>query len=157
MRQILAAKLLLLAGLACAASPEDFLQHYAAQAKQGNPSFAGFSATRGETFYLQTHRVEGIGEISCASCHHVDPRKGTRAHEEAVPCRACHVMFSQQPESHRPTKHEILPLAPSANPNRFTSESSVEYWFGYNCKVLLGRECTPQEKGDIITWLLSLR
>jgi hypothetical protein len=98
-----------------------------------------------------------MGPVSCASCHQADPRKTSEAHRDQIPCRACHVVFSGQPEGHRPTRREVRPMAPSANPDRFTNEWRTEYWFGYNCKLLLARECTAQEKGDFITWLLSIR
>ena len=74
-----------------------------------------------------------------------------------IPCRACHITFSRQPDSHAPIKSVIPPFAPAGNPNRFTNEWMVEHWFAYNCKLLLRRECTPVEKGDLITWLLTVQ
>ncbi len=50
---------------------------------------------------------------------------------------------------------EIAPMAPSANHRRFTKAEKTESWFSFNCKRLLQRECTPTEKGDFITWLLT--
>ena len=50
----------------------------------------------------------------------------------------------------------MQPFAPSEHPDRFTNEWKVEAWFGWNCKLLLERECTPVEKGDLITWLLTI-
>jgi hypothetical protein len=50
---------------------------------------------------------------------------------------------------------QILAFAPSGNPERFTDGQKVEKWFEFNCTYLLGRDCTPQEKGDLITWLLQ--
>jgi hypothetical protein len=47
-------------------------------------------------------------------------------------------------------------MAPSVNPARFTNTSKVEKWFKRNCKDVLNRECTAQEKGDVITYLMSL-
>ena len=155
-------KLLMLACM-CAASatmaaePQDFLRHYAEQAKIADPDFTGFSAERGRAFYTKRHPVEDNGMLSCASCHHPDPLKTTEAHKDQIPCRACHVVFARLPDSHRPTRREIPPFAPNGNPNRFTNEWKVEYWFDYNCKLLLKRPCTPQEKGDLITWLLTAR
>jgi hypothetical protein len=140
-----------------AADPQAFLEQYAHQARAADPAFAGFSAERGMALYFRTHEVEGMGPVSCASCHQADPRKTSEAHRDQIPCRACHVVFSGQPEGHRPTRREVRPMAPSANPDRFTNEWRTEYWFGYNCKLLLARECTAQEKGDFITWLLSIR
>jgi Domain of unknown function (DUF1924) len=145
------------AGTAVAAGPEDFLAFYAWQAKLAEPDFTGFSAERGRAFYMKQHPVEGNGMLSCSSCHHADPTKATQAHVDQVPCRACHILFSRQPESHRPTKREIAPFAPAANPNRFTNEWRVEYWFDYNCRLLLERVCTPVEKGDLITWLMTVK
>jgi hypothetical protein len=140
-----------------AAGPEDFLHLYAEQAQLADPQFAGFSADRGRALYMKPHPVDSEGMLSCASCHHADPLKATQAHHDQIPCRACHVLFSAQPESHRPTRHEIPPLAPAGNPNRFSNEWKVEFWFDYNCKLLLRRACTPVEKGDLITWLLTIQ
>jgi hypothetical protein len=55
------------------------------------------------------------------------------------------------------TGKPILALAPSANPQRFTDRAKVDKWFRRNCRDVLGRECTPTEKGDLLTWLLSVR
>jgi uncharacterized protein (DUF1800 family) len=160
---MIAARMLLTAGaLACsldahAADPEDFLAQYAQQASAADPTFAGLSASRGQAFYLRKHAVEGMGEVSCASCHNPDPRRAAEAHRDEIPCRACHVLFSRQPEGQRPTRRELRPLAPAANADRFTNEWRTEYWFAYNCKLLLQRECTAQEKGDLITWLMTIQ
>jgi hypothetical protein len=145
------------AGAAYSADPQAFLDAYAAQAQAADPGFSGFSEERGRAFYYKKHPVEDLGMVSCATCHHADPLKATVAHQDQIPCRACHVTFSRQPQSHRPIKREIAPFAPAGNPNRFTNEWAVEYWFGYNCKMLLRRDCTPQEKGDVIMWLLSVQ
>ena len=155
--RLLWAALVLTAAAASAASPEEFLKLYAEQAKIGDPDFAGFSAERGRVLYMTGHPVEGEGMLSCASCHHADPTKASEAHRDQIPCRACHVLFSRQPESHRPAKSRIAPFAPAASPSRFTNEWMVEFWFDFNCKLLLRRPCTPVEKGDLITWLLTVR
>ena len=34
--------------------------------------------------------------------------------------------------------------------------AKVEKWFARNCNDVLGRACTPVEKGDVLAWLLSL-
>jgi hypothetical protein len=31
----------------------------------------------------------------------------------------------------------------------------VEKWFTRNCRDVLGRECTPAEKADIMAWLIG--
>ncbi|HEY8098796.1 MAG TPA: DUF1924 domain-containing protein [Methylobacter sp.] len=117
-----------------AEQPQDFLGHFAAQAKIDNPGFTGFDAGRGEQFFKQHHK-ESDEDWSCSSCHTDSP---TAEGKHAV------------------TNKVLQPLAPSANPERFTKEAKVEKWFKRNCKDVLKRECTAQEKGDLLTYLMSL-
>lgn len=146
----------LVSEFAMATEPADFLAAYADQAKQADPAFTGFSAERGREFYFRTHRIDDRSELSCASCHHADPRKGSIAHKDQIPCRACHITLHTGSQGRSAVKREISPIAPSAQPDRFTNEWKVEAWFGWNCKLLLQRECTPTEKGDFITWLMTV-
>lgn len=156
MRAALLVILALFAQSSAATEPEDFLAVYAEMARQTDPSFEGFSAARGKEFYFRTHQMDDGSDLSCATCHHADPREATLAHIDQVPCRACHVTLHQGAQGRSTIKREIKPLAPSANPNRFTNEWQVEFWFGFNCELLLKRDCTPREKGDLITWLLTI-
>lgn len=125
----LAASLLPPAAPAQTANP--VLQALQAQAK-AQPGFAGFSAPRGQAFFA----AKGSGEWSCSSCHGTDP---------------------VNPGKHAKTGKEIAPLAPAANPARLTEEAKAEKWFKRNCNDVLGRECTVQEKGDVVAWLLTLK
>lgn len=138
-----------------AADPNDLLATYAEQAREIDPAFNGFSAERGRAFYFAKHRIEDGSLLSCASCHHDDPRKETFAHQDDIPCQACHGGFNRWPNGVPRMHRQILAFAPSENPERFTDQRKVEKWFGFNCNYLLGRDCTPQEKGDLITWLLQ--
>jgi hypothetical protein len=142
----------LFAQASAAIEPEDFLAVYAKMAKQADPGFTGFSAERGRAFYFRKHKIDDGSELSCASCHHADPRKSTAAHIDQIPCRACHVTLHKGAEGRSAIKREIKPMAPIVNPNRFT----IEFWFDWNCELLLQRECTPQEKGDFIAWLMTI-
>jgi len=139
-------------------SPEELLTAYAAKAVQADPGFTGFSADRGKSLYFSSHRLDDGSELSCASCHHEDPRREQFAHHDKIPCRACHGMpdtgnFEEIPKIRR----QFLPLAPFANARRFTDEWFVEKWFRKNCGLLLRRDCTSLEKGDLISWLLTLK
>ena len=116
---------------AWAEQPQDFLTTFAAQAKIDNAAFSGFDAGRGEQFFTSRHD----GDWSCATCHTDKPTA---------------------PGKHAVTKKDIEPLAPAANPARFTNATKVEKWFKRNCKDVQQRECTAQEKGDVLTYLLSL-
>jgi len=91
---------------------------------------AQFSADRGRHLF----RRQG-NDWSCSTCHTADPRVAGK---------------------HTVTGKPILALAPSANPQRFTDRAKVDKWFRRNCRDVLGRECTPTEKGHLLTWLLSI-
>ena len=120
------ATLLLSASLAQAADPLDAIT----AAARNDKSFTGFSAARGESLF----RTKGT-DWSCSSCHTTDPRN---------------------PGRHAVTGKTIQPMAPVSNPKRLTDPAKVEKWFKRNCMDVFDRECTAQEKGDVITWLRSL-
>lgn len=90
------------------------------------------SAERGRLFFTQTHGREW----RCASCHGEQPLAAGR---------------------HASTGKAIRPLAPAAEPARFTDPEKVEKWFGRNCKDVLGRACSPAEKADVMSWLMGLQ
>lgn len=126
------------ASLACLAfslslSPGAFANaiqdNYGALARQDNPAFAGFSAVAGRKLY--TTQVEAL---SCASCHTDSPMA------EGYDIK---------------TKWMIFPLAPSVNPRRLTDAANVEKWFSINCMDVFKRNCSAQEKGDLMAYLIS--
>ncbi len=116
------------AAAAVAETPAGIADQYAAAARRESPQFAGFSAQRGAQFFRATHG----NDWSCASCHTPDPAAAGR---------------------HARTGVRLEPLAPAANPSRFTDPAKVEKWFRRNCNDVLGRECTVQEKGDVLAFL----
>lgn len=116
---------------AWAHQPQDFLGTFTVQAKENNEAFSGFDASRGEQFFKSLHG----GEWSCSSCHTDNPAAAGK-----------HVV----------TQKTIKPMAPSANSERFTNPAKVEKWLKRNCRDVVKRECTAQEKGDVLTYLLSL-
>ncbi|MGH7124609.1 MAG: DUF1924 domain-containing protein [Stellaceae bacterium] len=124
---------LAIASEAAPAGRDSVLAMLAAEAKQGSVSFSGFSAERGHVFWTSTHAGGNPDTRSCTACHTQDPRAigQTRAGKT------------------------IQPMAVSKNPDRFTDPRKVEQWFARNCKTVLGRECTPIEKGDVITYLAT--
>ena len=97
-------------------------------AQAGQPA----NAARGEAFFKASHGQEW----QCTSCHGKSPMVGGR---------------------HASTDKPIEPLAPAANPKRFTDSAKVEKWFRRNCKDVLARECTAAEKADVLAWLMTLR
>jgi cytochrome c553 len=71
-------------------------------------------------------------------------------------CRTCHGEDLSKNGKHAKTGKTIDPLAPSANKERFTELKKINKWFKRNCKWTFGRECTSQEKGDILEYLTKL-
>ena len=123
---------LLLAPLAAAAGPHDHqLARYAAAAKAGDPAFAGFSAARGKTLHTQSFALGKPDTPACTSCHGPDPRGAGKT----------------------PAGKAIEPVALSVTPARYADPAKVEKWFKRNCNEVLGRECTPREKGDWLTFM----
>jgi mono/diheme cytochrome c family protein len=110
-----------------ASTPAELLAAYTKQ--------AGGSASpeRGQAFFT---RKFGRDFDSCAACH------------GALPVSAGKDLVSEKP---------IAALAPAASPKRFTDKTAVEYRFGQNCKDVVGRACSAQEKADVLSWLLSLK
>lgn len=111
------------------ASPQALIAAY--QASGAGP----FDAAAGERAWTTEHRPAGAKEPrSCATCHGIDLTR---------------------PGRHATTGKVIEPLAVSANPKRLTDAEKVELWFGRNCRWTLGRDCTPQEKGDFVRLIES--
>lgn len=140
-----------------AATAEEMLALYAEQARQADAAFAGFSAQRGKALYYREFEMETGEILSCAACHHEDPRRERFAHHDPIPCAACHHFQTGSFDDIPRIRRQLLPLAPSANPDRFKDPVQTEKWFRLNCKLLMQRECTPLEKGDVITWLLTIQ
>lgn len=114
-----------------AAAANAIQDSYRSAAKQENPAFKDFSAAAGQKFYAAK-----VGDLSCATCHTDSPMAAGK---------------------HATTSKEIAPLAPAANPKRFTDAATVEKWFKRNCNDVLKRACTAQEKGDFMAYVLSVK
>src|SRR5512135_810925 len=84
-----------------------------------------------------------------------DWTKSVKAGGEEMSCTACHGDDLSKTGKHRKTGKLIEPMAPSVNAERFTDAKKIEKWFKRNCNDVWGRECTAQEKGDILKFLLS--
>ena len=121
----------LTAKLAFAETPIEVLAALQAEASS-LPGFQEFSATRGENFFKTKHNHD----LSCSKCHTENPAAQGK---------------------HSETDKIIKPLAPAANEERFTDLKKVAKWFKRNCNDVLDRECTAQEKGDVLAYLLTVK
>jgi hypothetical protein len=120
---------LLMASAASATSASNEL--FARYKSEGASSF---DAERGKKIWTKEAKGEGGEMLSCTTCHGADLSKDGKHHK---------------------TGKLIKPMAPSANAERFTDAKKIEKWFKRNCNDVWSRECTAQEKGDILKFLLS--
>lgn len=117
------------------ASAQKLADKYASIAKHANPNSTGLSASDGKAFFNREITVKGK-QVACASCHTANPADTGK---------------------HIVTGKPIRPLAPSANAKRFTDIDKVETQFTEHCNDVIGRDCSAQEKGNFITYLLSVK
>lgn len=113
---------------------EDVLAQYASAAKAANPTFSGFSAQRGQTLHTQAFSSGKPDSPSCTSCHGSNPLVAGK----------------------NATGKVIDAIAVSVTPTRYTDPLKVEKWFKRNCVEVIGRECSATEKGDWLTYVMSL-
>ena len=92
-----------------------------------------FSAAAGKTLWLQEFQDAKSGKMrQCATCHTDNLRNQGK---------------------HARTGKPIEPLAPSVNPKSLTDIKKIRKWLKRNCKWTIGRECTPQEQGNVLTFI----
>lgn len=91
------------------------------------------NAINGSTLWNKTYAGDApFTERSCSSCHN-DKLTTTGKHVK--------------------TGKSIKPLAPSVNKDSLTDARKINKWFLRNCKWTLGRECSAQEKADILSFI----
>ena len=121
---------LLAAPVANATDPVDALLH-----EYRNAGAGPFNAEAGQRMWSETH-------ISNKT-----PRERR--------CNSCHSDDLTAVGKHARTGKKIEPLAPSVNAQRLTDVKDIRKWLKRNCKWTLNRECTPQEKGDFLSFILE--
>ena len=118
--------------IASAATPAQLLETYTAEAAKQTPGFAP-SAQRGAQLYAKRFTVS----------------------DKMPACTACHTDNPAQAGRHVVTGKAIKPLAPRAEPARFTDLAKVEKWFSRNCGEVMGRECNAAEKADFVKFMME--
>lgn len=114
---------------------EEAARNYAASAKKLNPK-STFTAEAGRAFFTKKVIDKFGKDVSCSTCHTDNPASEGK---------------------HKETGKPIKPLAPSANPDRFSDVNKTERNFSKHCKDLYKKNCSAQEKGDYITYLLTVK
>ena len=117
------------------ASAQLLAKKYAGIAKGIDANYPGLSATDGEAFFNREITVKGK-PVACASCHTANPADAGK---------------------HIVTGKRIRPLSPIVNPKRFANTDKVEENFTKHCNDIIARDCTAQEKGNYIAYLLTVK
>lgn len=81
----------------------------------------------------------------------------TTRHGREWSCSSCHGAVPSKPGSHAATGKPIAALAPAFNAERFADAAKTEKWFRRNCNDVVGRECSPAEKADVVSWLRTIK
>jgi hypothetical protein len=105
---------------------------------------------------LQQFQAQGAGGFTVAAGEQLWERKviNPKTGQERR-CALCHTTDLRKMGKHATTGKLIKPMAPSVNPERLSDKKKIEKWLARNCKWTLGRECTAQEKGDVLTMIRS--
>jgi hypothetical protein len=118
---------------ASVANAEKLAKIYTDIAKSANPEFVPTVAD-GKLFFNRKVKLANGKETACASCHTTNPADSGK---------------------HTVTGKAIRPLSPVVNTKRFSDFDKVEGQFTKHCNDILGKDCTPEDKANYITYLLT--
>ncbi|MDD3343354.1 MAG: DUF1924 domain-containing protein [Sulfurospirillaceae bacterium] len=111
-----------------------YMQELTLEAKSVDGAFSGFDAKRGESLFTTKHIGKKGTEVSCTTCHTANLKNNGQNSN---------------------TNKSILPLAPSANAQRLTDVKEVQKWLRRNFNDVFAREGTAQEKGDVLSYIIT--
>jgi hypothetical protein len=123
-----------------AVTAQKIADKYAAAAKAVDSNYVGLSAEEGKTFFNR--------EV-------IQFKGDTKNPGKAIACASCHTANPADTGKHIVTGKSIKPLSPAVNAKRFSSVKNVEKKFTEHCNEVVGSDCTPQEKGNYIAYLLT--
>lgn len=113
------------------------------------------TATPASDELFAKYKSEGAGNFNAEQGKKNWTKEGKGEAGEMMSCTKCHGDDLSKDGKHYKTGKLINAMAPSANHERFTDAKKIEKWFKRNCNDVWGRECTAQEKGDVLKFLLS--
>ncbi|GAB4122555.1 MAG: DUF1924 domain-containing protein [Sideroxydans sp.] len=103
---------------------------------------------------MAQYKAQGAGKPDAAKARQDWTRK-VQTEDGELACATCHGTDLTRSGEHHKTHKVIEPMSRKVNAERFTDVKKIEKWFKRNCKDTWGRECTPQEKTDFLTFLLA--
>jgi len=102
------------------------------------------------------YQASGAGPFSAQEGEKLWLREVVNAKDgRARSCTTCHGNDLRSTGKHAKTGKVIEPLSPAVNAESLSSAKKTRKWFKRNCKWTWGRECTPQEKGDFLSFIRS--
>lgn len=102
---------------------------------------------------LQELREQGAGPFTAQAGQVIWTTAYDSANGQPRACTDCHGTNLRQAGEHLRTGKTIDPMDPMVNPERLTDYKKINKWLLRNCKWTLGRECSPQEQGDLLTFI----
>lgn len=112
-------------------------------------------ATPASDALLAKYKSEGASSFDAEKARKEWNKEVKGEEGEMISCNTCHGKDLSKSGQHHKTKKVIDPMSVKVNAERFTDEKKIEKWFKRNCKDVWNRECTAQEKGDFLTYLLA--
>ncbi len=112
-------------------------------------------ATEAATSLQKEYRVQGAKDFSAERGKLLWNKEVSNTDGSSRSCSGCHGTDLTQEGKHLKTKRPIQPMAASVNQKRYTDTKKIEKWFARNCKWTWGRECSAQEKGDFLEYLIA--
>ena len=116
-------------------------------------SFCAYAQNPLETYMAELLVAAQTPSFSFEAGQEFYSRKQSGGNPQTPSCATCHGPNPKQNGENVKTGKIIEPLAPVANPKRLTNREEIEKWFQRNCKDVLGRTCSPIEKGNFLTFI----
>lgn len=107
-------------------------------------------ASESQLGHLATYQQQGVTSI--------DEKSGEQLWNSVVnqrSCAQCHGDDLTKTGKHVKTGKVIQPMALSVNSQRYQDGRKIEKWFLRNCKWTFARQCSTQEKANILSWLAN--
>ena len=103
---------------------------------------------------LAAYQASGAGSFSAARGEKLWQQDVVNVKDgRARSCITCHGRDLRSTGKHAKTGKPIEPLSPAVNKERLSDAKKIRKWFKRNCKWTWGRECSAQEKGDLLSFI----
>ncbi|MDQ6993876.1 MAG: DUF1924 domain-containing protein [Mariprofundus sp.] len=106
---------------------------------------------------LTSYQAEGVSHFDADEgdklWHQQFPAPVDAESSKARSCQTCHGADLKKPGEHIRTGKVIKPMSLTVSADRYSDVKKINKWFRRNCNWVMGRECTNQEKGNLLIYL----